>query len=83
VGRLKSRKSESLGLPEAVALECELFAEVVEVSKLLVVLVVPMEVGNDAPVVEGDGFGAKVLVGPLAASLDGVEEPGGSGGDGE
>src|SRR5712675_1666651 len=54
-----------------------------EAGKLLVVFVVPMEVGDDAPIVEGDGFSVEVLVGPLATSLDGTEEPSGSGGDGE
>jgi|SRR5712671_356934 len=83
MGRLKSRKSESLGLVEAVALKCELFAEVVEAGELLVIFIVPMEIGDDAPIVEGDGFDAKVLVGPFATSLNGMEKLGGSVGDGE
>jgi len=83
VGRLKSRKSESFGLLETVALEHELFMEVAEAGELLIVLVIAVEVCNDAPVVKGDGFGTEVFVGPLAASLNGMEEPGGGRGDGE
>jgi len=83
MGRFKSRKSESFGLAEAVAFERELFAEVVEAEELLVVLVIAVEVRDDAPVVEGNGFGAKVFVGPFATGLNGAEEPSGSGGDGE
>jgi len=83
VGRFKSRKSESLGLAEAVALECKLLAEVIEAGELFIVLVIAVEVRNDAPVVEGNGLGAEIFVGPLATSLDGSEEPSGSGGDGE
>src|SRR5712671_7653186 len=44
---------------------------------------IAVEVCDDAPIVEGNGFGAEIFVGPLAASLDGTEEPSGSGGDGE
>src|SRR5882757_5586470 len=44
---------------------------------------VAVEIGNNPPVVEGNGLSAKVFVGPLATSLDGAEEPSGSGGDGE
>jgi len=83
VGRLKSCKSESLGLAEAIALERELFAEVIEVGELLVILVIAVEVRNDAPIVEGNGFGMEIFVGPFATSLDGMEEPSGSRGDGE
>jgi len=70
VGRFKSRKSESFGLAEAIAFERELLAEVVEAGKFLVVLVIAVEVRDDAPVVEGNGFGAEVFVGPLATGLD-------------
>jgi len=83
VGRFKSRKSESLGFAEAVAFERELLAEVAETGEFLVVLMVAVEIGDNPPVVEGDGLGAKVFVGPLATSLDGAEKPSGSGGDGE
>ena len=83
MGRFKSRKSESFGLAEAVAFERELLAEVVEAGELLIVLMIAVEVRDDAPVVEGNGFGAEIFVGPFATSLDGTEEPGGSGGDGE
>jgi len=55
VGRFKSCKSESFGLAEAVAFECELLAEVVEAGELLIVLVIAVEVRDDAPVVEGNG----------------------------
>ena len=57
MGRLKSCKSESLGLAEAVTFERELLAEVIEAGKFLIVLMVTMEVGDDSPVVEGNGFG--------------------------
>jgi len=83
VGRFKSCKSESLGLAEAVAFERELLAEVIEAGELFIVLVVMVEVRDDAPVVEGNGFGVEIFIGPFATSLDGVEEPGGSGGNGE
>ena len=83
MGRFKSRKSESLGLAEAVAFERELLVEVVEAGKLLVVLVIAVEVCDDAPVVEGNGFGTEIFVGPFATGLNGAEEPGGSGGDRE
>jgi len=83
MGRFKSRKSESFGLTEAVAFERELFAEVAETGEFLVVLMVVMEVSDNPPVVEGNGLGMKVLIGPFAASLDGAEEPSGSRGDGE
>jgi len=56
VGRLKSCKSKSLGLAEAIALERELLAKVVETGEFLIILMVAMEVGNDPPVVEGNGF---------------------------
>ena len=83
MGRFKSRKSESLGFAEAIAFERELLAEVAKTGEFLVVLMVAVEIGDNPPVVEGDGLGAKVLVGPLATSLDGAEKPSGSGGDGE
>jgi len=57
VGRLKSCKSKSLGLAEAVTFERELLVEVIEAGKFLIVLMVTMEVGDDSPVVEGNGFG--------------------------
>jgi len=57
VGRLKSCKSESLGLAEAIAFEHKLFTEVVEAGKFLVILMILMEVSDDPPVVKGDGFG--------------------------
>src|SRR5882757_2716874 len=44
---------------------------------------VAVEIGNNPPVVEGNGLSAKVFVGPLATGLNGAEEPGGSGGDRE
>src|SRR5712672_3109702 len=44
---------------------------------------IAVEVRDDAPVVEGNGFGAEIFVGPFATSLDGAEEPSGSGGNGE
>src|SRR5712671_6349538 len=83
MGRFKSRKSESFGFAEAVAFERELLAKVVEAGKFLVILMVAMEVCDDAPVVEGNGFGAEILVGPFAAGLDGAEKPSGGGGDGK
>jgi len=83
MGRLKSHKSESLGFAEVIAFERKLLVEVIEVGEFLIILVVVMEVGNDLPIVEGDGFGMEVLIGPLAAGLNGVEEPGESGRDRE
>src|SRR5712672_1928763 len=83
MGSFKSRKSESLGLAETITFEHELLAEVVEVGELFIVLVIAVEVRDNAPVVEGDGLGAEVLVGPLTASLNGTEEPSGGGGDGK
>ena len=83
MGRLKSRKNESLGLTETVAFECKLFTEVVEAGEFLAILMAAMEVGDDAPVVEGNSFGTEIFVGPLATSLNGMEEPSGSRGDGE
>jgi len=83
MGRLKSCKSESLGLMKAVVLKCKLFVEVVEIGELLVVFMVLKEIGDDVPIVEGDSFSVKVLVGPLATGLNGTEEPGGSRGDRE
>ena len=56
MGRLKSCKSKSLGLAEAVTFERELLAEVIETGKFLIVFMVTMEVGDDPPVVEGNGF---------------------------
>ena len=56
MGRLKSCKSKSLGLAEAVTFERELLVEVIEAGKFLIVLMVTMEVSNDPPVVEGNGF---------------------------
>jgi len=83
MGRFKSRKSKSFGFAEAVAFERELFTEVVEAGELFIVFVIAMEVRNDPPVVEGNGLGTEIFVGPFAASLDSEEEPGGSGRDGE
>ena len=83
MGRFKSCKSESLGLAEAVAFERELLAEVIEAGELLIVLVILVEVRDDAPVVKGNGFGAEIFVGPFATGLNGAEEPSGSRGDGE
>jgi len=83
MGRFRSCKSESLGLAEAVTFEHELLTEMVEAGKLFIVLVIAVEVRDDAPVVEGNGFGTEILVGPFATSLNGAEEPGGSRGDGE
>ena len=83
MGRLKSCKSKSFGLMEAVALKCELLVKVVEVGEFLIIFVVVVKVGNDTPVVEGNGLSMEVLVGPLAAGLNGVEEPGASGCDRE
>jgi len=57
VGRLKSCKSKSLGLAEAVTFERKLLTEVIEAGEFLIVLMVTMEVGDDPPVVEGNGFG--------------------------
>jgi len=56
MGRLKSCKSKSLGLAEAVTFERELLAEVIETGEFLIVFMVTMEVGDDPPVVEGNGF---------------------------
>jgi len=83
MGRLKSHKSKSFGFMEAIAFEHKLFVKVVEVGEFLVILMVAVEIGDDVPVVEGNGFSTKVLVGPFATSLDGVEELGGSGLDRE
>jgi len=83
MGRLKSHKSESLGFAEVIVFECKLLVEMIEVGEFLIILVVAMEVGNDLPIVEGDSFGMEILIGPLAAGLNGVEEPGGSGRDRE
>ena len=83
MGRFKSRKSESFGLAEAVAFERKLLTEMVEAGELLIVLMIVVEVHDDAPVVEGNGFGAEIFIGPFATGLNGMEEPGGSGGDGE
>ena len=76
MGRLKSHKSESLGFAEVIVFECKLLVEMIEVGEFLIILVVAMEVGNDLPIVEGDSFGMEILIGPLAAGLNGVEEPG-------
>ena len=83
MGRFKSRKSESLGFAEAVAFERELLTEVVEAGELFIVLVIAVEVRDDPPVVEGNGLGAEIFVGPFATGLNGAEEPSGSTGDGE
>jgi len=78
MGRFKSRKSESFGFVEAVAFERELLTEMVKAGELLILLVIAVEVRDDAPVVKGNGFGTEVLIGPFAASLNGAEEPSGS-----
>jgi len=83
VGSFKSHKSENLGLAETVAFEHELLVEVVEAGELFIILVIAVEVRDDAPVVEGNGLSAEVLVGPLATSLNGAEEPSGGRGDGK
>ena len=70
MGRLKSCKSKSFGFPEAITLERELLAEVVEAGEFLVIFMVVMEVSDDAPVVEGDGFSAEVFVGPFCCQLE-------------
>ena len=83
MGRLKSHKSKSLGFVEVIAFEYKLLVEVIEVGEFLIILVVAMEVGNDLPIVEDDSFDMEVLIDPLAAGLNGMDEPGGSGRDRE
>ena len=57
VGSFKSCKSKSLGLPETVTFERKLFAKVVEVDEFLVILMVAVEIGDNSPVVKGNGLG--------------------------
>ena len=64
-------------------LKHKLFTEVSEVTELLVILLIVVEVCDNAPAVKGDCFSTEVLILLSVTHSEGADEPGGRRGDGE